>query len=155
MSILYRSFPTLDIAISSPFFGLLSEWEEWNWVSFWEICSFTCWGSPLVEPGHHLLLLGDVCSKQHVDSLDVGGHGDKLGVTLHNNHQHGYLLNVSWKSNLDILCLGHHPVLIGDPLWELADILLDPVILCVEDVHSVQGGADTWTFKIVLWDEEM
>lgn len=80
MSILYRSFPTLDIAISSPFFGFVSEGEFWDWI-FMKI-NFTWWGSPLVEPGHHVLLLGDLSPKQHVDSLDVGGHGHKLVVTL-------------------------------------------------------------------------
>ena len=38
--------------------------------------------------------------------------------------------------------LSHYPVFIGYPLRELLDILLDPVMLGVEDVHPVLRSSD-------------
>ena len=47
---------------------------------------------PLVQPGHHLLLAGDVLMEQHVDGLLVGWHRDKLGLSINISSLAQYLV---------------------------------------------------------------
>ena len=54
-------------------------------------------------------------SKNHL----IWGHGDELDLAL------------------NILGLGNHPVLVGDPVAVLLHVLLHPVVLCVEDVATI------------------
>ena len=49
----------------------------------------------------------------------VGGHGDELDVAI------------------DVLGLGNHPVLVGDPVAVLLHIILHAVVLCVEYVATI------------------
>ena len=49
----------------------------------------------------------------------IRGHGDELDFAV------------------DILGLGNHPVLVGDPVAVLLHILLYPVVLRVEDVAAI------------------
>ena len=49
----------------------------------------------------------------------VGGHRDELDVAI------------------DVLGLGNHPVLVGDPVAVLLHIILHAVVLCVEYVATI------------------
>ena len=49
----------------------------------------------------------------------IGGHGDELDVAI------------------DVLGLGNHPVLVGNPVAVLLHIILHPVVLCVEYVATI------------------
>ena len=95
--------------------------------------------SPLVQPPDHLLLARDILMEEHVhchlknsqilskptflfqfqQNHLIRGHGDELDVAV------------------DILGLGNHPVLVGDPVAVLLHILLHPVVLRVEDVAAI------------------
>ena len=48
--------------------------------------TFSFLGPPFVQPLDHLLLVGDVLVEEHVDGVNVGGHGHVLGVTVHVLH---------------------------------------------------------------------
>ena len=48
------------------------------------------------------------------------------------------------------MSLGHHPVLVWDPIRILTHILRHSVILGVEDVDSVEGGPDAMLVNVVI-----
>mmetsp|Transcript_20478 Transcript_20478/g.42470 ORF Transcript_20478/g.42470 Transcript_20478/m.42470 type:complete len:424 (+) Transcript_20478:135-1406(+) len=86
----------------------------------------------LVVVSLHLLLVGDVRSKQLVHCLLHGRYWDEL---------------------LDAVFVGHpasHAVVKGDPLRELLDVVPHAVVLCVEQVRPILAGTDAVGCHIVV-----
>ena len=109
---------------------------------------FAC---PAIEPSVPCLLYshGRACSQSPAKSPVpcylfflqhnhlVWGHRDELDLAI------------------DILGLGNHPVLIGDPVAVLLHILLHPVVLGVENVAAVSEHRYVWRLKEALAERKL